>query len=77
MTHPIVPSKEFKVRASEANINVNDRFTDEEIEKMRNWLSWHWSDPSAGEIVSRSSLIESYKMSNVLLKELKIHNAKK
>ena len=40
---------DFKVRASDANINVNDRFTDEEIEKMRNWLSWHWSDPTAGK----------------------------
>jgi len=49
MTHPMVPSREFKVRASDANINVNDRFTDEEIEKMRNWLSWHWSDPTAGK----------------------------
>ena len=50
---------------------------DRDYEATLNFLMRIRSGVLHGEIVSRSSLMEAYKMSNVLLKELKRHNAKK
>lgn len=50
---------------------------DRDYEATLNFLMRIRSGVLHGEIVSRSSLMEAYKMSNVLLKELKIHDAKK
>jgi hypothetical protein len=50
---------------------------DRDYEATLNFLMRIRSGVLHGEIVSISSLMEAYKMSNVLLKELKIHDAKK
>ncbi len=49
MGNSLIPSKEFKIRTSGSNINVNDRFTDEELERMKAWISWHSAEPSKKE----------------------------
>lgn len=40
MGNSLIPSKEFRIRTSEVNMDVFDHFSDEEIEKMKKWLEW-------------------------------------